>query len=102
MPLRNYSGTFSLIPFCSKTLLEHLETISDQHGTFSVLYSPFSDKSGDSKTYLVASSTLKRVTLRFGEYYRHGRDSSPANDHQRDLDAHNGPCALHDYMSFEP
>ena len=48
------------------------------------------------KTYLVAPSTLKCVTLRFGKYYRHGRDSSPANDHQRDLDAHNGPCALHE------
>ena len=32
------------------------------------------------------------------EYSRHGRDTSPTNDQQRDLDTHDGPCASIDYL----
>ena len=38
--------------------------------------------------------TLKCVTLRFGKYTRHRRDTSPTNDHQWDLDGHSDPCAF--------
>ena len=79
-------------------MLEHLpkhsEQTSDQHGTFPISSHQYSGAPGMSITISNHHRTLKRVTLRFGKYARHRRDSSPTNDQQRDLNGHADPYAF--------
>ena len=77
---------------------EHLPDSSgsnpDQHGTFSICSHQYSGASGMSITISNHHRILKHVTLRFGKYARHRRDTSPTNDHQQDLDGYDDPCAF--------
>ena len=78
-----------------KLLPDHSEHPSDLSGIFPVLSLPIFGNSDTTKTI---SSVVKPLSVlpTVREHSRHDRDSYPINDHQRDLDAHNDPCAFHE------
>jgi hypothetical protein len=63
---------------------------------FSVLSSLFSGLSNESKNISKHHQTLKCVTLRFGNT-TNMIETPSINGHQRESDAHNDPCAFHEY-----